>query len=97
LKSQQRKVCPRRDERRVDIYLLFLSLQAKSSGGAGRKKLTAFNKFMVRAAPFYGNDFADCFVFSQRTEMERLKEDEPDITHKERYLFTFVDIVCVLI
>ena len=30
--------------------------------------------------------------------MERLKEDEPDISHKERYLSTFlVDHVCVLI
>ncbi|KAF8079085.1 hypothetical protein FPV67DRAFT_1467444 [Lyophyllum atratum] len=36
------------------------------SGGGGRKKLTAFNKFM-------------------QTEMARLKEDEPDITHQERF------------
>ncbi|KAJ3830325.1 hypothetical protein F5880DRAFT_1468729, partial [Lentinula raphanica] len=35
-------------------------------GGGGRKKLTAFNKFM-------------------QTEMARLKEEEPDITHQERF------------
>ncbi|KAF8240749.1 hypothetical protein L208DRAFT_1383670 [Tricholoma matsutake] len=40
--------------------------KTKSSGSAGRKKLTAFNKFM-------------------RTEMVRLKEDEPDISHQERF------------
>jgi hypothetical protein len=38
---------------------------ARSSGGGGRKKLTAYNKFM-------------------QTEMARLKEDEPDITHQAR-------------
>ncbi|KAF5384922.1 hypothetical protein D9615_001127 [Tricholomella constricta] len=36
------------------------------SGSGGRKKLTAFNKFM-------------------QTEMARLKEDEPDISHQERF------------
>ncbi|KAJ4485668.1 hypothetical protein J3R30DRAFT_3697036 [Lentinula aciculospora] len=40
--------------------------KTKSRGGGGRKKLTAFNKFM-------------------QTEMARLKEDEPDITHQERF------------
>ena len=38
---------------------------ARSSGGGGRKKLTAYNKFM-------------------QTEMARLKEDEPDMTHQAR-------------
>jgi hypothetical protein len=33
---------------------------------------------------------ANNLLCSQRSEMERLKEDEPDISHKERYLFTFV-------
>ncbi|KAI0049279.1 hypothetical protein FA95DRAFT_1475456, partial [Auriscalpium vulgare] len=36
------------------------------SGGGGRKKLTAYNKFM-------------------QTEMARLKEDEPDIPHQQRF------------
>ncbi|KAG6911333.1 hypothetical protein DXG01_001004 [Tephrocybe rancida] len=39
--------------------------KVKSSGG-GKKKLTAFNKFM-------------------QTEMARLREDEPDISHKDRF------------
>jgi hypothetical protein len=39
--------------------------KAKPRGG-GRKKLTAFNKFM-------------------QTEMARLKEEEPDIAHQERF------------
>ncbi|KAG6813981.1 hypothetical protein H0H92_004474 [Tricholoma furcatifolium] len=34
--------------------------------GSGRKKLSAFNKFM-------------------QTEMARLKDDEPGITHQERF------------
>jgi hypothetical protein len=38
---------------------------ARSSGGGGRKKLTAYNKFM-------------------QTEMARLKEDEPGMTHQAR-------------
>ncbi len=38
---------------------------ARSSGGGGRKKLTAYNKFM-------------------QTEMARLKEDEPDMSHQAR-------------
>jgi hypothetical protein len=37
----------------------------RSSGGGGRKKLTAYNKFM-------------------QTEMARLKEDEPQMTHQDR-------------
>jgi len=37
----------------------------RSSGGGGRKKLTAYNKFM-------------------QTEMARLKEDEPDMSHQDR-------------
>ncbi|KAG6846047.1 hypothetical protein H0H87_006411 [Tephrocybe sp. NHM501043] len=36
------------------------------SGGGGKKKLTAFNKFM-------------------QTEMARLREDEPETSHKDRY------------
>ncbi|TFK41894.1 hypothetical protein BDQ12DRAFT_677341 [Crucibulum laeve] len=41
--------------------------KTKSTGGAGgKKKLTAFNKFM-------------------QSEMARLKEEEPDIPHKERF------------
>ncbi|KAG5643135.1 hypothetical protein DXG03_001525 [Asterophora parasitica] len=36
------------------------------SGAGGKKKLTAFNKFM-------------------QAEMARLKEDEPDISHQERF------------
>ncbi|KIM70073.1 hypothetical protein SCLCIDRAFT_19032 [Scleroderma citrinum Foug A] len=40
--------------------------KAKSSGGGGRKKLSAFNKFM-------------------QTEMARLKEEEPAISHQERF------------
>ncbi|KAG5652574.1 hypothetical protein H0H81_004534 [Sphagnurus paluster] len=36
------------------------------SGAGGKKKLTAFNKFM-------------------QSEMARLKEDEPDISHQERF------------
>jgi len=40
--------------------------KAKSGGSGGKKKLTAFNKFM-------------------QTEMARLKEDEPDISHQERF------------
>ncbi|KAI0316485.1 hypothetical protein OF83DRAFT_1172843 [Amylostereum chailletii] len=40
--------------------------KTKSSGGGGRKKLTAYNKFM-------------------QTEMARLKETQPDITHQERF------------
>ncbi|TFK77546.1 hypothetical protein BDN72DRAFT_754236, partial [Pluteus cervinus] len=39
---------------------------AKSGGAGGRKKLTAFNKFM-------------------QSEMARLKDAEPDISHKERF------------
>jgi len=38
---------------------------ARSSSGGGRKKLTAYNKFM-------------------QTEMARLKEDEPDMSHQAR-------------
>jgi len=38
---------------------------ARSSGGGGRKKLTAYNKFM-------------------QTEMARLKEHEPDMSHQAR-------------
>ncbi|KAI0001736.1 hypothetical protein BJV77DRAFT_938202, partial [Russula vinacea] len=41
-------------------------LSARSSGGGGRKKLTAYNKFM-------------------QTEMARLKEDEPDMSHQDRF------------
>ncbi|TFK26797.1 hypothetical protein FA15DRAFT_587650, partial [Coprinopsis marcescibilis] len=41
-------------------------LAAKSTGGGGKKKLTAFNLFM-------------------KTEMARLKEEEPELTHKERF------------
>ncbi|KAG6874406.1 hypothetical protein C0995_015142 [Termitomyces sp. Mi166 len=37
------------------------------SPGVGRKKLTAFNKFM-------------------QTEMARLRDEQPDISHQERYL-----------
>ncbi|KAF5352702.1 hypothetical protein D9756_005856 [Leucocoprinus leucothites] len=40
--------------------------KARSTGGAGRKKLTPFNKFM-------------------QSEMHRLKEDEPELSHKERF------------
>ncbi|KAH9997773.1 hypothetical protein BJV74DRAFT_755691, partial [Russula compacta] len=40
--------------------------KARSSGGGGRKKLTAYNKFM-------------------QTEMARLKEDEPDMSHQARF------------
>ncbi|TFY71180.1 hypothetical protein EVG20_g1829 [Dentipellis fragilis] len=40
--------------------------KTKSSGGGGRKKLTAYNKFM-------------------QTEMARLKDDQPDITHQDRF------------
>ncbi|KAG1774001.1 hypothetical protein EV702DRAFT_1200730 [Suillus placidus] len=36
------------------------------SGFGGRKKLSAFNKFM-------------------QTEMARLKEDEPDMSHQDRF------------
>ncbi|KAF8807937.1 hypothetical protein BYT27DRAFT_7256476 [Phlegmacium glaucopus] len=44
--------------------------KTKSSGSGGaKKKLTAFNKFMV----------------SSQTEMARLKEDEPDMQHKDRF------------
>ncbi|ETW86856.1 hypothetical protein HETIRDRAFT_308278 [Heterobasidion irregulare TC 32-1] len=39
--------------------------KAKSSGG-GRKKLTAYNKFM-------------------QTEMARLKEEDPDMRHQDRF------------
>ncbi|KAG2155688.1 hypothetical protein DEU56DRAFT_768672 [Suillus clintonianus] len=39
--------------------------KTKSSGG-GRKKLSAFNKFM-------------------QTEMARLKEEEPDMSHQDRF------------
>ncbi|KIK07305.1 hypothetical protein K443DRAFT_87716 [Laccaria amethystina LaAM-08-1] len=38
----------------------------KGSSGGGKKKLTAFNKFM-------------------QSEMARLKDEEPDITHQERF------------
>jgi len=38
----------------------------KSRGGGGKKKLTAFNKFM-------------------QTELARLKEDEPDVSHQDRF------------
>ncbi|KAI9460471.1 hypothetical protein BJY52DRAFT_1118095, partial [Lactarius psammicola] len=41
-------------------------LTARSSGGGGRKKLSAYNKFM-------------------QTEMARLKEDEPDMAHQDRF------------
>ncbi|TFY82859.1 hypothetical protein EWM64_g1161 [Hericium alpestre] len=40
--------------------------KAKSSGGGGRKKLTAYNKFM-------------------QTEMARLKVDQPEILHQDRF------------
>ncbi|KAI0068054.1 hypothetical protein BV25DRAFT_1818422 [Artomyces pyxidatus] len=40
--------------------------KTKSTGGGGRKKLTAYNKFM-------------------QTEMARLKEEEPDIPHQQRF------------
>ncbi|EDR15851.1 uncharacterized protein LACBIDRAFT_301226 [Laccaria bicolor S238N-H82] len=38
----------------------------KAKSGGGKKKLTAFNKFM-------------------QSEMARLKDDEPDISHQERF------------
>ncbi|KAI9444915.1 Sec1-like protein [Lactarius indigo] len=40
--------------------------KTRSSGGGGRKKLSAYNKFM-------------------QTEMARLKEDEPDMAHQDRF------------
>ncbi|KAG2138698.1 uncharacterized protein EDB93DRAFT_1090405 [Suillus bovinus] len=40
--------------------------KTKSSGFGGRKKLSAFNKFM-------------------QTEMARLKEEEPDMSHQDRF------------
>ncbi|KAH9178834.1 Sec1-like protein [Lactarius sanguifluus] len=40
--------------------------KTRSSGGSGRKKLSAYNKFM-------------------QTEMARLKEDEPDMAHQDRF------------
>jgi len=40
--------------------------KTRSSGGGGRKKLTAYNKFM-------------------QTEMARLKEDEPEMSHQARF------------
>jgi vacuolar protein sorting-associated protein 33A len=41
--------------------------QAKSSGGGGRKKLSAFNRFM-------------------KSEMYKLKETEPNMSHQERFV-----------
>ncbi|KAI0308102.1 hypothetical protein B0F90DRAFT_1680174 [Multifurca ochricompacta] len=40
--------------------------KSRSSSGVGRKKLTAYNKFM-------------------QTEMARLKENEPDMSHQDRF------------
>jgi len=40
--------------------------KTRSSGGGGRKKLSAYNKFM-------------------QTEMARLKADEPDMLHQDRF------------
>uniref|UniRef100_A0A8H7Y9E0 YABBY protein C-terminal domain-containing protein n=1 Tax=Psilocybe cubensis TaxID=181762 RepID=A0A8H7Y9E0_PSICU len=40
--------------------------KVKSTGGAGRKKLSLFNKFM-------------------QSEMARLKEQQPDMLHKDRF------------
>ncbi|KAG2076765.1 hypothetical protein BDR04DRAFT_623021 [Suillus decipiens] len=40
--------------------------QKRPSSGAGRKKLSAFNKFM-------------------QTEMARLKAEEPDMSHQDRF------------
>ncbi|KAJ3789978.1 hypothetical protein GGU10DRAFT_371653 [Lentinula aff. detonsa] len=49
-----------------DLRLIAGSPAKSRGGGGGKKKLTAFNKFM-------------------QTEMARLKEEEPDITHQERF------------
>ncbi|KAF5312405.1 hypothetical protein D9619_002654 [Psilocybe cf. subviscida] len=61
--------------------------KTKSSGAAGgKKKLTAFNKFMVRFYIFGGgHELTAGFYHGQQTEMARLKEDEPDMTHKDRF------------
>jgi hypothetical protein len=40
--------------------------KTRSSGGGGRKKLSAYNKFM-------------------QTEMARLKENEPQMLHQDRF------------
>ncbi|EIW87139.1 hypothetical protein CONPUDRAFT_79302 [Coniophora puteana RWD-64-598 SS2] len=40
--------------------------KTKSSGGGGRKKLSAFNKFM-------------------QSEMARLKDTDPEMSHQERF------------
>ncbi|KAL9716382.1 hypothetical protein Ac2012v2_000829 [Leucoagaricus gongylophorus] len=40
--------------------------KTKSIGGASKKKLTSFNKFM-------------------QAEMQRLKEEEPELPHRQRF------------
>jgi hypothetical protein len=74
----------------VSVDLFSNISTAKSSGGGSKKKLTAFNKFMASKVLRSGQmTLPYRFLYFQQTEMARLKEDEPDITHKERYLFTY--------
>ncbi|KAJ3750905.1 hypothetical protein DFH05DRAFT_131724 [Lentinula detonsa] len=71
------------------IYVSSPVYPAKSrGGGGGKKKLTAFNKFMVNILSQNTSDYLSRFIpnyHRQQTEMARLKEEEPDITHQERF------------
>lgn len=79
-----------RDFFRTSYFYLMTSfrppLTEKSGGSGGKKKLTAFNKFMVSGQLTVrlpvDNDFSD----NQQTEMARLRDDEPDISHTERFV-----------